>query len=306
MVFLDARKPTDNPTATAAEHEAAEDRFEKRIGGEPAVSQPIGTPATYENDGGSGLRKKAGQETANCDCRVPATVTENKTQKVGESIVGFAIIEPTPQAKYAAASLDYHFVVEQCRAAERAKDAAFEELLAASGRGDQWPEECEREVPEKVEVDAPLAETLKMPSTTGSPAEPIKTPDASDEQNELDADPPLSLGGMPSPPDPSAPPDPLTGSDWRSVTTRNAGIPEAMCILLKDQPNEGDSITTIGQLVDFTQTYELTNLARIGQRKSDVIVKAMVKFWGENPEMGAAYLEEFAGEREEGGKGDGN
>lgn len=332
MVLLDARpKPEMDST-------------ERRLA-EATVDQPIGTPTTYENDGKGGLRKKpttASEPTVLRGAPTKITLTTDEAEELLSSRTYPPAAIKRAARKYADASLDYHFAAEQCRTAERAKDAAFAELLATSDRGGQqagnlletkWDtkprpidkdiEAVQKAVNERAakppedsgdvfeagllteeavlevigEGDPSVAETLKMPSTTDPPTE---TPDTSDGQNELDADPPLSLGGISSPPAPPAPPDPLAGSDWRSVTTDAAGIPEPMCILLKDQPNQGDSITTLGQLIDFTLTYELTGLARIGQRKSDVIVKAMVKFWEENPEMGAAYLEEFPPEEEEG------
>jgi hypothetical protein len=260
MVLLDARQEQKPSTKTAK------------------VDQPIGKPATYENDGEGGLRKK--------------------TKRKGDSPIVAKTHGPdySAEVKYGRACIACQLVAEQLREAERVRDTAFVELWATSNRGDQRPEGCRHdpldddyhdvEEPSTateagVHASLQLAETLKMSSTTDPPTEVPGPSDSSDSPD------------LPAVTTPADPLGPLTGSDWRSVTTEQAEIPEAMCILLRDQKNEGDSITTIGQLVDFTQTYELTSLARIGQKKSDTIVKAMVKFWEENPEMGKAYLEEF-------------
>ena len=76
-----------------------------------------------------------------------------------------------------------------------------------------------------------------------------------------------------------AAPVPVADEAWRSATIEDAGIPPAVCKILR----ENNDIGTLGQLADWGNEFALTDLKKIGPAKAEQIQNATDDYWAKNP-----------------------
>jgi hypothetical protein len=70
------------------------------------------------------------------------------------------------------------------------------------------------------------------------------------------------------------------GSCYQGVTVEALGIDSKICLILRDE----NDIGTLGQIAEFCEKYELTDLKKIGAAKAEKIQEAMDAYWKANPQ----------------------
>lgn len=272
---------------------------------------PVGDPCRLEGDEQGGLKEKEGNQAPVTvtipDIKPGTTVTVSKaapTESSGEELRKERreqTITKT-QAEFCRLALLHRKLTEELESVRLSVESAFsmlrvtKEWEAADIEAESQPEsETEPKPPryppmtDEQIAAATAARRIRNKNAADKAAAP---PMEDTHQEEIDS----YFQPAESPADPT---------DWRSVTTREAGIPEAICKVLDDQRAPEDCLTTVGELDAFARTVkegyrqgkdgqtELTNLRLIGQGKSDMIVKCLGLFWAGSPEMAAAYVAEF-------------
>ena len=91
---------------------------------------------------------------------------------------------------------------------------------------------------------------------------------------------------------------PVADDAWRAVTIEDAGIPENLCVLLREAKPK--PIQTVGDIADFTSipTNNLIDIQGIGAAKATAIDEALERFWQNNPQF-TEFVDESGDEEEE-------
>ena len=75
--------------------------------------------------------------------------------------------------------------------------------------------------------------------------------------------------------------DIVTDNSWRDVSVEELGIDPKLCIILREA--QDTPITTLGDIADFCEKYQLVDLHKIGKAKAEKIEEAMDAYWTAHP-----------------------